>query len=105
MADDASLPPIPLEAPIRLATRARVQTDKVSGKPALLYPEGVLLLNPTGAAIVALCDGTRTFPELVAVLAEQYNAPPDALANDVLEYLNRLRARGLLDIGDGEDTR
>ena len=32
--------------------RARVQTDPVSGKPVLLYPEGVLMLTPTGHAIV-----------------------------------------------------
>jgi pyrroloquinoline quinone biosynthesis protein D len=97
-------PSIPPEARPRLNPKVRVQTDKVSGKPALLYPEGVLLLNPTGAAIVALCDGSRTFMELVAALAEQYSAPPDVLSGDVAEYLNRLRDRSLLDLLTEGDT-
>src|SRR5579871_332127 len=95
MSDTAPFPP---EARPRLAARARVQTDKVSGKPALLYPEGALLLNPTGAAIVELCDGVHTFAEIVAALAERYAAPPEQLARDVAAYLDRLRERNLLEI-------
>ena len=89
----------------RLAAKARVQTDKLSGKLVLLYPEGVLLLNETGAAIVELCDGQRTFQELVATLSERYGSSPDRLSADVAEYLDRLRKRGLLDLiseGDGQ---
>lgn len=95
---------IPLEARPKLSAKARVQPDKVSGKPALLYPEGVLLLNPTGAAIVALCDGQHTFTEMVAALAERYGAQPDALAGDVAGYLDRLRERGLLELLTDEDA-
>jgi pyrroloquinoline quinone biosynthesis protein D len=82
----------------RLAARARIQQDKVSGKPAVLHPEGVLLLNPTGHAIVELCDGERTVTEIAGVLAAQYNAPIDQLLPDVLEYLSRLYDRKLLDL-------
>ena len=82
----------------RLAAKARVQTDRVSGEPVLLYPEGALLLNPTGAAIVGLCDGRRTFAELVDELAARYNAPPGQLSGDVGAYLIRLRDHGLLEL-------
>jgi pyrroloquinoline quinone biosynthesis protein D len=82
----------------RLAAKARMQTDRVSGEPVLLYPEGVLLLNPTGAAIVELCDGHRTFAELVDELAARYNAPVEELSRDVGEYLIRLRDRSLLEL-------
>jgi len=82
----------------RLAAKARVQTDRVSGEPVLLYPEGALLLNPTGAAIVGLCDGRRTFAELVDELAARYNAPSGELSGDVGEYLIRLRDHGLLEL-------
>ena len=88
----------------RLAVKARLQTDKVSGKPALLYPEGVLLLNPTGAAIVELCDGQRTFAEMVTTLAARYNSSPESLSGDVAEYLGRLRERGLLEWVTGEGS-
>ncbi|MDQ3812494.1 MAG: pyrroloquinoline quinone biosynthesis peptide chaperone PqqD [Armatimonadota bacterium] len=96
MSDAAPDQMIRPEARPRLASKVRVQTDKVSGKPALLYPEGVLLLNPTGAAIIELCDSQNTFAEIVTTLAGRYNAPPDAVSVDVAEYLGRLRERGLV---------
>ena len=37
------LPPADIRP--KLSSRARLQTDKVTGKPVLLYPEGVLMLN------------------------------------------------------------
>ena len=83
---------------LRLSPKARVQMDKITGKPALLYPEGVLLLNPTGAAIVELCDGQHTVGEVVAKLAVRYNALPDRLSGDVAEYLGRLCERGLVEL-------
>jgi pyrroloquinoline quinone biosynthesis protein D len=82
----------------RLAAKARVQTDRVSGEPVLLYPEGALLLNPTGAAVGGLCDGRRTFAELVNELAARYNSPSGELSGDVGEYLIRLRDHGLLEL-------
>ena len=88
----------------RLAAKARVQTDKISGKVALLYPEGVLLLNPTGAAIVELCDGQHTFQEMVTTLAARYNSSPNSLSSDVAEYLDRLREHGLLELISEEDS-
>ena len=81
----------------RLATGARLQPDKVSGKLALLYPEGVLLLNPTGAAILELCDGQHTFDEVVTALGARFDAQRDLLAADVAEFLQRLRDRRLLE--------
>lgn len=81
-----------------LASKARVQIDRVTGDPVLLYPEGVLMLNPTGSAIVALCDGKQTVQGVIASLATRYGAPPDAIAPDVLEYLERLQTRCLIDL-------
>jgi pyrroloquinoline quinone biosynthesis protein D len=82
----------------RLAAKARVQVDRISGESILLYPEGVLVLNSTGAAIVGLCDGRRSFADLVDELGARYGAPADVLAADVAEYLNRLRNHGLLEL-------
>ncbi len=81
----------------KLSARARLQTDKVTGKPIVLYPEGVLMLNPTGHAIVALCTGESTFDEIVAKLAERYKIPAAQISPQVSEYLNRLRERNLLE--------
>ena len=82
----------------KLSARARLQTDKMTGKPIVLYPEGVLMLNPTGHAIVSLCTGDSTFEEIVAKLAERYKISPTELSPQVAEYLNRLRERNLLEM-------
>ena len=91
---------MPARARPKISARARLQTDKVTGKPVLLYPEGVLMLNPTGHAIVLLCTGQATFEEIVAKLAERYKTAPQQICSEVIEYLNRLRARNLLEILD-----
>ena len=39
----------------------------------LLAPEGVLVLNQTGATILGLCDGERTVVEIVEELRGKYN--------------------------------
>src|SRR5260221_12914133 len=96
---------IPLGARPKLSFRARLQTDKVTGKPVLLFPEGALMLNPTGHSIVALCDGTKTFQEIVSSLAKRYNTSPEEISIQVSGYLDKLRARNLLEFPDaGEVT-
>jgi pyrroloquinoline quinone biosynthesis protein D len=84
----------------KLSARARLQTDKISGKPVLLYPEGVLMLNPTGHVIVSLCTGQATLEQIVANLAERYKVTPQEISSQVTDYLNRLRSRNLLEILD-----
>jgi pyrroloquinoline quinone biosynthesis protein D len=68
----------------------------------LLYPEGVLLLNPTAAATLALCDGRRSFAGIVADLLSRYSVEPDELAHDTEDLLSRLRDRGLVRVTPGE---
>jgi len=89
---------IPPDARPKLAARARVQTDKISGKPVMLYPEGVLALNPTGHAIVSLCTGEATLQAIVAELSARYRVAAAELAPQVTEFLERLRARKLPDL-------
>src|SRR2546425_139729 len=89
--------PIPARARPQLSPRARVQMDKITGKPMLLYPEGVLIMNPTGHAIVSLCTGQSTVAEIVGSLAARYGASEKRIGAEVLEYLERLRAHNLLE--------
>jgi pyrroloquinoline quinone biosynthesis protein D len=92
-----SLPAIGADDRPRLSSKARLQPDGPSGKLALLSPESIMLLNATGAAIVELCDG-RTVGEIVVALAQRFAAPPQGLETEVLGYLDRLRAKGLLEV-------
>jgi pyrroloquinoline quinone biosynthesis protein E len=96
MRDDANNPARQPQARPRLARKARLSQDRVSGEPLLLYPEGVARLNVTAAAIVSLCDGRRTLAEIVAELGDRYAVPPETLRGEVEELLHRLHRCGLL---------
>jgi coenzyme PQQ biosynthesis protein PqqD len=74
----------------------RLQPDPLGGRPVLLFPEGVLQLNATGAAILALCDGRRSVAAIAAALAATHGTPAGVVAADVAEFLARLRARRLV---------
>ena len=79
-----------------LAPGVRLQTDKVSGEPVLVFPEGVLFINSTAQDIVARCDGQATVEQILAALAEEYDAPAADLREDVMACLTELRQRKLL---------
>jgi pyrroloquinoline quinone biosynthesis protein D len=66
----------------RLWRLARLEYDPVRQKHVLLYPEGAVLLNDTGAAILELCNGTRTVDEIVTILSERYHADVSADVNE-----------------------
>ena len=80
----------------RLWRLARLEYDTVRQRPVLLYPEGAVLLNDTGAAILELCTGRRTLSEIVAILTERYQADVSA---DVTEYLDLMAGRELVRAG------
>ena len=80
----------------RLWRLARLEYDPVRQKHVLLYPEGAVLLNDTGAAILELCNGTRTVDEIVTILSERYQADVSA---DVNEYLSQMADRELVRAG------
>ena len=81
-----------------MSSRSRLQKDKVTGKPILLYPEGILILNPTAHAIATHCTGETTFEEIVAKLAAQYGASPEDVRTDVTTCLDRFRSLNLLEV-------
>jgi pyrroloquinoline quinone biosynthesis protein D len=75
---------------------ARMDFDQVRGRHVLLYPEGAVLLNDTGAAILELCDGARTVTQIVSILSDRYQAD---VAADVTEYLDQMADRELIRAG------
>lgn len=77
----------------RLWRLARVDYDSVRQRPVLLYPEGAMLLNDTGAEILALCDGHRTIADIAAVLGAKYGTDVTA---DVTEYISAMIERELV---------
>jgi pyrroloquinoline quinone biosynthesis protein D len=81
-----------------LARLVRLEWDPVRESHVLLAPEGVLVLNRTGATILELCDGERTVGDIVGELRGRY----DRVAGDeVRDFLARLAARRWVELGDG----
>ena len=72
---------------------ARMDFDPVRQRHVLLYPEGTVLLNETGAAILQLCDGRRSVAEIAGVLQERYNSD---VTDDVIAYLSGLAENELI---------
>ena len=80
-----------------LARQVRLEWDPVRQRHVLLAPEGVLLLNHTGATILGLCDGERTVVEIVEELRGQYNRVAD---DEVRDFLARLVAKRWVELDD-----
>ena len=77
----------------RLWRLARLDYDPARQRPVLLYPEGAVLLNDTGLAILQLVDGSRSVGDIVGELSRRYQTDVTA---DVTEYLSGLAERELI---------
>jgi pyrroloquinoline quinone biosynthesis protein D len=74
-----------------------MEWDPAREQHVLLAPEGVLVLNQTGATILGLCDGERTVVEIVEELRKKYNSVD---SDEVRNFLARLVAKRLVELGD-----
>ncbi|HET7543148.1 MAG TPA: pyrroloquinoline quinone biosynthesis peptide chaperone PqqD [Polyangiaceae bacterium] len=87
-----------LELKPKLAPKTKLRLDAKSGKYILLYPEKGLLLNPTGAAILKLCDGEQSLSTIIAALAVEFRSDAEVLRPEVLGFVQSLLDRGLLQV-------
>ena len=76
-----------------LARHVRYRWDALRQQHQIVFPEGVLVLNESGAAIVRYCDG-RSTDDLIAALTTQF--PDGDPATDVPAFLGRLSEKGFL---------
>jgi len=81
---------------VRLAAKARLQRDRVTGKPFLLYPERGLELSDSAARIVAACVGETAVAAIVDELAAAAGEPRERIETEVIDFLRALDDRGLL---------
>ena len=60
----------------------------------LLYPEGVVKLNPTAGEILKRCDGQRTVAAVIDELQQVFAESPERIASGVHKFLEVSYAKG-----------
>jgi pyrroloquinoline quinone biosynthesis protein D len=79
----------------RLRTMFRLQWEEAQDAYVLLYPEGMVKLNPSAGEILTRCDGTRELDGIIDELEILFSA--SNLAADVYRFIDHARQRGWLD--------
>ncbi|MCF6119430.1 pyrroloquinoline quinone biosynthesis peptide chaperone PqqD [Mesorhizobium muleiense] len=70
-----------------LPKHVRIQYDPVRQAFAVLSPEKVFWPNDISLDILRRCDGRATVGHIIAELAADYDAEQEAVATDVLAFL------------------
>jgi pyrroloquinoline quinone biosynthesis protein D len=81
----------------RLETGRQVRVEwrtigSASPQAVLVHPTGTVPLNESAAALLELCDGTRSFDEVIAQFVAASGNPD--LENDARDFLQAARQRG-----------
>ncbi|AAU92559.1 coenzyme PQQ synthesis protein D [Methylococcus capsulatus str. Bath] len=70
---------------LELSPLLRMQWEEAQQRYVILYPEGMIELNETAAAILELCDGQHNLTSIVDKLERKYDA--SGIEPDVREML------------------
>jgi pyrroloquinoline quinone biosynthesis protein D len=64
----------------------------------VVFPEGALRLDETARAVLELCDGSRTFEQIVRELERTYDkSDPTTIRRDAARFLERLWQKRLVE--------
>ena len=74
----------------------RLQWEPAQEAHVLLYPEGMVKLNSSAAAIMSRCDGVRTVADIVADIERTYGVT--GLAGDVAVFVAMARDNAWLEL-------
>jgi pyrroloquinoline quinone biosynthesis protein D len=83
---------ISLESKPALSNLFRMQWEESQQAWVLLYPEGMVRLNPPAAEILRRCTGAATVAEIIAELQSAFGERD--LQSDVLEFLGVADGKG-----------
>jgi pyrroloquinoline quinone biosynthesis protein D len=68
-------------------------------EPVLLFPEGAIKVKGSGRAILLLCDGQRTFSEILAELQRQYvGGDPEKIRDEAQSFLEQLHGKRIVNL-------
>ena len=72
--------------------------DDINIESTVLFPEGAIRVQGTGKAILRLCDGQKTFQQVIAELQKQYIlVSPTRIREDAEAYLEKLHEKRIVD--------
>lgn len=74
----------------------RLRFDRVRDRWVLLAPETVLTMDETAVEVLRLIDGVRSVDAIVALLAEEFEAPVAEIRADVEALIRDLAEQGFL---------
>jgi len=64
----------------------------------VLFPEGAIRMQGTGQRVLELCDGERTFAEVVAQLQQEYSSTDATVIRaDASRFLEQLQEKRIVD--------
>lgn len=89
---------VPADAKPRLARGVRLKEDPVRGGWNLLAPERVLKPNGVAVEILKLCDGVRTFDDIVELLAARFDTDRARIGSDAGTLLADLSAKRMVEL-------
>lgn len=85
-------PPISDTAIPSVARGHRMQFEPAQDCHVLLYPEGMVTLNPSAAEILARCDGKTHVAAICDALSEEFGGAD--LSGDVYQFLELAASHG-----------
>lgn len=74
----------------------RLQWEPAQEAHVLLYPEGMVRLSRSAAAIMTRCDGERTVADIVAEIERAYSAA--GLSSDIYAFIELALERSWLEL-------
>lgn len=86
------------DAKPRLVRGVRLSEDRVRGGWNLLAPERVLKVNQVTVEVLGLCDGARTFDDIVTDLATRFDADRTRIEADAGTLIADLAAKRMVDL-------
>ena len=78
-----------------MSPNRKFQFEKAQDCYVLLYPEGMVKLNPSAGEILSRVNGESTLGEIIAALEAQF-PEAEGLADDVLAFMREAEAKNWL---------
>jgi pyrroloquinoline quinone biosynthesis protein D len=81
----------------KLPRHIKLRHDTARDSWTILAPERIFTPDAIAAAVLKLCDSTRTVEDIASELARTYNAPQERILADITAMLQDLADKGVVE--------